>query len=168
MTIVSASATGPAPKPRPPTLLGLPIQSANEAPSGRVGTYANQKEKIAFQPKRQYPTAGTAITDVLMGSEGKCPMPRVLLRHRPQLPRRPPGATSTRLGVVTRPVPVDDYHGLLAHHPRVVPAGQRGDIAGPGDHLGAVVHANCELPAHVILEVRRLATVGPRDRFDIV
>src|ERR1017187_3072936 len=79
-----------------------------------------------------------------------------------------PGATSTRLGVVARPVPVDDYHGLLAHHPRVVPAGQRGDIAGPGDHLGAVVHANCELPAHVILEVRRLATVGPRDRFDIV
>ena len=53
ITTVSASATVPSPSPSPPTLFGLPIQSANDAPSGRVATYANQKHRIGFQRSRQ-------------------------------------------------------------------------------------------------------------------
>jgi hypothetical protein len=44
--------------------------------------------------------------------------------------------------VVACAVPVDDDGGLVPDDPRVVPARQRGDVAGPGDHLGAVVHSD--------------------------
>src|SRR5450755_3079193 len=79
-----------------------------------------------------------------------------------------PGTTSAPLGIVARPVPVDDHHRLIAHDPRVMPAGQRGDVPRLGDHLAAVVHPDRELTTHVILEVRRLAAVGPSDRPDVI
>src|ERR1700733_9816815 len=72
------------------------------------------------------------------------------------------------LGVVAGAVPVDDDNGLLADDPGVVAAGQRGDVAGTGDEFGAVVHADGEPSADVVLEVRCLAAVGLGDRLDVV
>jgi hypothetical protein len=65
-------------------------------------------------------------------------------------------------------VPVDDDGRLVAYDPGVVAARQRGDVAGPGDHLCAVVHADPQPAADVVLEVRRLAAVCLRDRLDVV
>ena len=70
--------------------------------------------------------------------------------------------------VVAGAEPVDDDHRLVADDPGVVAARQRGDVAGAGDELGAVVHADREPPAHVVLEVRRLAAVGAGDRLHVV
>jgi hypothetical protein len=39
-------AGGPGPKPRPPSVVGLPNQWASDAPSGRVITYAAQKAAV--------------------------------------------------------------------------------------------------------------------------
>src|SRR2546421_1228488 len=75
---------------------------------------------------------------------------------------------SAALGVVAGPEPVDDDRRLVAHDPRVVAAGQRGDIARLGDELGAVVHANRQPAADVVLEVRRLAAGRVGNRLDIV
>src|SRR5512144_367858 len=60
-------------------------------------------------------------------------------------------------------VPIHDDGGLVTDDPRIVAAGQGGDVAGAGDELGAVVHADGELPTHVVLEVGRLAARGLRD-----
>src|SRR5919109_2520686 len=46
------------------------------------------------------------------------------------------GLRSAVLRVVTGAVPVDNHRGLVADHPRVVAAWQRGDLAGAGDELG--------------------------------
>src|SRR5258708_19304896 len=62
MAAVRTRLTRPLPSPRPLTLAGLPTQSANEAPSGRVITYANQNDPIGFQPSHRYPIAGTVIS----------------------------------------------------------------------------------------------------------
>jgi hypothetical protein len=51
-----------------------------------------------------------------------------------------------------------------ADDPGVVPARQRGDVARAGDELRAIVHADCQAPGDVVLEVRRETAVGPRDR----
>src|SRR5829696_7475109 len=48
------------------------------------------------------------------------------------------------LRVVARRVPVDDDGGLVADHPGIVPARERGDIPRPGDEFSAVVHADRE------------------------
>ena len=61
------------------------------------------------------------------------------------------------LSVLARAAPVHDDRRLVPDDPGVVAARQRSDLAGPGDELGAVVHADAELPRHVILEVRGLA-----------
>jgi hypothetical protein len=42
-TTAPRMATVVAPRPRPPRWRGMPSQSATDAPSGRVNTYANQK-----------------------------------------------------------------------------------------------------------------------------
>src|SRR5919204_4833050 len=75
---------------------------------------------------------------------------------------------SAVLRVVAGAVPVDDHNGLVSDDPGVVTARQRGDLAGAGDELGAVVHADRELAADVVLEVRRLAAVRSGDRLDVV
>src|SRR5919204_3259777 len=78
------------------------------------------------------------------------------------------GLRSAALRVVAGAEPVDDHDGLVSDDPRVVAARQRGDVAGAGDHLGAVVHPDRELAAHVVLEVRGLAAVRVRERLDVV
>src|SRR5690348_12734600 len=90
-------------------------------------------------------------------------------RNLPDDARTPSGACrSTCLRVVARPVPVDDDDRLVAQYPRVVAPWQRGDVSGLGDDLGAVVHADRQPAAHVVLEMRSFAAVGIRDRLDIV
>src|SRR5260370_561761 len=90
---------------------------------------------------------------------------------RPSLRYLPPAAARARgslLGVVARAPPVHDDHRLVAHHPRVVALGQRGDVTGPGIELGAVGHDDMQRALHVVLEVRGLAQVGARERLDMV
>src|SRR5919108_518625 len=66
---------------------------------------------------------------------------------------RPPtagfGLRSAVLRVVAGAVPVDNHRRLVADHPAVVAARQRGDLARAGDELGAVVHADRELAAQL-------------------
>src|SRR5919198_62538 len=76
--------------------------------------------------------------------------------------------TSAPLRVVARAVPVDDHDPLVADHPGVVAARQRGDVTWAGDKLGAIVHSDRQAAAEVVLEVGRLAAVGTRDRLDVV
>src|SRR5919197_6679877 len=78
------------------------------------------------------------------------------------------GISASVLRVVAGAVPIDDHDGLVSDDPGVVAARQRGDLAGAGDELGAVVHADRELAADVVLEVRRLAAVRCGDRLDVV
>src|SRR5919198_5994813 len=78
------------------------------------------------------------------------------------------GLRSAVLRVVAGAVPVDDHNGLVSDDPGVVAAWKRGDLAGAGYELGAVVHADRELAADVVLEVRRLAAVRSGDRPDVV
>src|SRR5919197_3767175 len=78
------------------------------------------------------------------------------------------GLRSAVLRVFAGAVPVDDHNGLVADDPGVVAARQRGDLAGAGDELGAVVHADRELAADVVLEMRGLAAVRSGDRLDVV
>src|SRR5919108_1394899 len=75
---------------------------------------------------------------------------------------------SAALRVVARPVPVDDHDRLVAHDPGVVAARERSDVARTGNELGAVVHPDPQPAAYVVLEVRRLAAVGARDRLHVV
>src|SRR4051794_18873918 len=75
---------------------------------------------------------------------------------------------SVALGVVAGAEPVHDDRRLVAHDPGVVAAGQRGDVAGPGDELGAVVHADGQPAADVVLEVRCLAARRVGQRLDVV
>src|SRR5690349_20150939 len=75
---------------------------------------------------------------------------------------------SASRGVVAGAEPVDDDRGLVADDPRIVAAGQRGDVARPGDELGAVVHADGQPATDVVLEVRRLAARRDGDRLDVV
>src|SRR5215216_3107954 len=66
--------------------------------------------------------------------------------------------------VVRCPKPVDDYGRLVADDPRVVAFRQRCDIAGAGNELRPVIHADGESSRDVILEMRGFATGGFRDR----
>src|SRR5436190_1936967 len=76
--------------------------------------------------------------------------------------------TSGPFRIVARAVPVDDQDRLVADHPGVVAARQRGDVTGAGYQLGAVVHLDRQAAADVVLEVRRLAALGARDRLDVI
>ena len=101
--------------------------------------------------------------------------------HRPRNHRRP-GAQLRRLGrgqrrrlplssapgVVAGAVPVDHDHRLVADYPGVVALGQGGDVAGPRIELRAVGHDHVQHALHVVLEVRRLAQVGARERLDVL
>src|SRR4029453_14160052 len=68
------------------------------------------------------------------------------------------------LRVVGRAEPVDHDRRLVAAPPGVVPARERGDVPRLGHELRAVVHPDREPPAHGILKMRRLATLGLPDR----
>src|SRR5436190_1624014 len=61
MATVQDRVTGPRPRFRPPRLWPTAIQSAIEAPRGRVMTYAVQKAVTAFRLPQRWATAGTAI-----------------------------------------------------------------------------------------------------------
>ncbi len=61
MGTMSARVTGPVPHPRPPRAVETPIQSAKEAQSGRVSTYAHQKAATALRPRKRPDSAGTVI-----------------------------------------------------------------------------------------------------------
>src|SRR5207245_7268148 len=74
---------------------------------------------------------------------------------------------SEALAVVAGAAPVHHHRRLVAHHPRIVSAGQRGDIARPGDEFLAVVHEDREPAGDVVLEVRRLAALRPGQRLDV-
>src|SRR3954449_6430467 len=74
---------------------------------------------------------------------------------------------SGALGVVAGAEPVHDDRRLVAHDPGVVAAGQRGDVARLGDELGAIVHADRQPAADVVLEVRCLAARRVGDRLDV-
>ena len=93
--------------------------------------------------------------------------PRVQLRRlgRGQRRRLP---LSSAPGVVAGAVPVDHDHRLVADHPGVVALGQGGDVAGPRIELRAVGHDHVQHALHVVLEVRRLAQVGARERLDVL
>src|SRR5580704_6368064 len=71
------------------------------------------------------------------------------------------------LSVVARAVPVDEHNRFVADHPCIVARGQRGDVAGARVKLAAVRHLDAQHARRVILEVRRLAELGPRDRLDV-
>ena len=62
MALASTRLTGPPPNPRPPADGALASQSATEAPSGRVTTYAAQKATIGLSPNRTRATATAPIT----------------------------------------------------------------------------------------------------------
>src|SRR4029077_5738719 len=64
ITRVSAIATRPRPKFKPPRLGGTPSQSAYEAPSGLVKMYAHQKATSQFSPARRLATSGVAYSAV--------------------------------------------------------------------------------------------------------
>src|SRR5437763_16557331 len=49
-----------------------------------------------------------------------------------------------------------------------MPAGQRGNVTRASHELGSIVHSNCQTSAHVVLEMRRLATVGPSDGLHVI
>src|SRR5262245_1699062 len=68
---------------------------------------------------------------------------------------------------MARAVPIDHHCRFISDNPCVVAAWQGRDVAGPGDELGAVVHANGEAAAHVVLEVRRFAAGSAGDRLDV-
>src|ERR1700692_2026420 len=76
------------------------------------------------------------------------------------------GAES-RLSVVARAVPVDEHDGLVADHPGIVTRGKRGDVAGARVELAPVRHPDPQHARSVVLKVRRLAELGPRDRLDV-
>src|SRR4051812_32522343 len=80
----------------------------------------------------------------------------------------PSVGASAGLRVVARPVPVDHHDLLVADDPGVVAARQGRDVPGTGDQLGAVVHADRQPAAEVVLEVRRLAALRVRDRPHVV
>jgi hypothetical protein len=82
-------------------------------------------------------------------------------------PGRPRASTGSGARVVACAVPVHQDHRLVSDHPGVVTLRQRGDIAGPGVELGPVGHHDVQRPGHVVLEVRRLAQLGARDRLDV-
>ena len=84
ITNVATRLTIPRPSPRPPRLCDTPSQSANEAPSGRVTIYANQKARIEFMPSRQWATAGMAITTANMTPEARKPRWKVTAVRSPK------------------------------------------------------------------------------------
>ena len=65
--------TAPVPQLSPPRACDTPSQSANDAPSGRVTMYANQKATIALSPNQRCATAGTAMRTVNATPETKYP-----------------------------------------------------------------------------------------------
>ena len=72
------------------------------------------------------------------------------------------------LGVVGRAPPVHDDDRLVADDPGVVALGEGGDVTRDRVELAAVGHLDPEGALDVVLEVRRLAEVGARDRLDVV
>ena len=68
-------AVGPLPKPSPVRLAGLLIQSANEAPSGRVTTYAIQNAAMLLSPNRRQASAGKRITTKKNRPDTRYPIP---------------------------------------------------------------------------------------------
>src|SRR5271166_5330546 len=70
--------------------------------------------------------------------------------------------------VVAGAEPVDGNDRLIADNPGVMTTRERRDITRTGDELAAIVHANRQPPAHVVLEMRRLAAVGLRDGLHVV
>src|SRR6185437_13854230 len=75
MSSAPATLTVPSPRPRPPMSWFLPSQSANDAPSGRVSTYAVQKSRIGLRLVRQYAIAGTAIVQANTIADDRYPQP---------------------------------------------------------------------------------------------
>jgi len=75
--------------------------------------------------------------------------------------REAPIAVGPPLPVVARAVPIDEHDRLVADHPRIVTRGQRGDVAGACVELVAVRHLNPQHPGRVVLEMGRLAELGP-------
>src|SRR4051812_37114696 len=89
-------------------------------------------------------------------------------RARPSDALRDETSMRVRLAVIARAVPVDHDDRVVADDPGVVTARKRGDVAGAGEDLGAVVHQDRKPATHVVLEVGCLATRGPGDRLDVV
>src|SRR5207237_8239195 len=91
-------------------------------------------------------------------------------------PRARPGrrASGSRLpssrgpGVVAGAVEVDGHDRLVSDHPGVVPARQRGEVAGFRDEFRPTVEPDADAAADVVLEVGRLAAVRRRDRLHVV
>src|ERR1700742_1458474 len=65
--------TVPLPRPSPVPETGLENQSENEAPSGRVTTYATQKGTIGLMLNRHHPIAGTQMTPANRRIESRNP-----------------------------------------------------------------------------------------------
>src|SRR5687767_12752735 len=81
---------------------------------------------------------------------------------------RPQRVPLALLRVAARAEPVNSDYRLVTNDPRVVAAGQRGDVAGASFELSAVVHLDVEAAADVVLEVGRLAAVGACNRLDVI
>jgi hypothetical protein len=130
--------------------------------------YGNLVELAALQQHvaGQLGRAGRTAADD--GQVGARLRDRTRLPARRAGPGRPRASTRSGTGVVAGAVPVHQDHRLVSHHPGVVTLRQRGDIAGPGVELGAVGHHDVQRSGRVVLEVRRLAQVGARDRLDVV
>ena len=71
-----------------------------------------------------------------------------------------PAAVSAALRVRARAVEVDHHDRLVPDDPAVVAAGDRQHVPRAGDALGAVVHADAQATAHLVLEMLDLAAVG--------
>src|ERR1700733_3601151 len=72
------------------------------------------------------------------------------------------------LRVVAGAPPVDDDDGFVADHPGVVAGGQRGYLPGRRIERAAIGQLDPQCACHVVLEMRRLAQVGARDRLDVL
>ena len=79
-------------------------------------------------------------------------------------PRLRPDCVPALAGVAARAEPVDGHHGLFPDNPGVMAAWQRRYISRAGDELVAVIHPDRQLPADVVLEVRRLTARGAGNR----
>src|SRR5919201_2546897 len=139
---------------------------ANRARESPVRRSSRQSSRNRSLPSPVFLSHRTSRNSFLRALASRSPF--LVGGPRSALPTAGFGLRSAVLRVVTGAVPVDNHRRLVADHPRVVAARQRGDLARAGDELGAVVHADRELAADVVLEVRRLAAVRSGDRFDVV
>ena len=79
----ATTVTGPSPRPSPVRSAGLPSQSAIEAPSGRVSTYAPQNATTGLRRKRHQAIAGTAIIAAYSTADGRKPSPSAIADRSP-------------------------------------------------------------------------------------